>query len=445
MSVSILVVDNERRMCQIIQGALEMEDDLSVDTAYSGAEALQAFEKKSPYDLLITDLKMTPMDGLTLLKKVRENYPHTDVILMTAYASQQTAVEAMQAGAFDYLIKPFTMDELLIRIRRVLKHRILEKENARLKARQRPAAGLQGIVGKSKKMREIFELVERVAVQDATVLIRGESGTGKELIARAIHDLSPRRNNAWVAVNCAALPETLLESELFGYEKGAFTGATQAKPGLFERADGGTLFLDEIGDLPIALQSKLLRVLQNREVIHLGGHEPIKINVRLITATHQNLENMIEEQKFRSDLYYRINLFPIILPPLRDRKEDIPELIEHFMGAYPDKMMHPRAKLKLMEYDFPGNIRELQNLIERSAIISGPVIEDVEIPRHKQKKTPSGAPETDMLPEDGLDLDAHIKSLLEQALKRARNKTEAARLLGITRRRLYSMMDKFGL
>lgn len=443
MSASLLVVDNERRMCQLIKGALEMEGDLKVDIAFSGPEAIEAFKKNPAYDILITDLKMTPIDGLTLLKKVKERHPDTDVLLMTAYASQKTAVEAMQAGAFDYLIKPFDMDELLIRVRRALKQRVLEKENARLKAAPRPATGLEGIIGKSKKMRDVFDLVQRVAERDTTVLIRGESGTGKELIARAIHNLSPRKDRAWVAINCAALPESLLESELFGYEKGAFTGADKAKPGLFERADGGTLFLDEIGDLPAGLQSKLLRVLQNREVIHLGGHQPIPVDVRLITATHQNLERMMEEQKFRSDLYYRINLFPITLPPLRERKEDIPELIEHFMRAFPDKLMQPRVKMKLMEYDFPGNIRELQNLIERAAIISGAIIEDIELPRitRDAKHVPAG----EALPPDGINLDAHIKSLLSQALEKAPNKSEAARLLGITRRRLYSMMEKFGL
>ncbi len=443
MAASILVVDNEQRMCMLIKGTLELEQDLSVDVAFSGREALTLMAAKK-YDVVLTDLKMTPMDGMTLLKTIKEQYPGTEILLMTAYASQETAVEAMQAGAFDYLIKPFSMDELLLRVRRILKQRRLEKENARLKERQKQAYSMSGIVGKSKIMRQVFDMIHRVAEKEATVLIRGESGTGKELIARAIHEHSPRKDKPWIAINCAALPETLLESELFGYEKGAFTGATEAKPGLFERADRGTLFLDEIGDLPLSLQSKLLRVLQNREVVHLGGHKPIPIDVRLITATHQNLEEMIEQQTFRSDLYYRINLFPIILPPLRERKEDIPELIEFFMADYPDKIIRPQAKLKLMQYDFPGNIRELQNIIERAAIMSEDIIEDIDLPlpAAQQGKTEPSSP-GGVLPAEGLVLDDHLKQLLQEALQRAPNKTEAARLLGITRRRLYSMMEKF--
>ena len=444
MSARILIVDNEKRMCKLIQGALELEGDFYLESAHSGDAALQMV-RKNPFDLVITDLKMTPMDGMTLLTEIKREFgAKTEVILMTAYASQETALQAMKAGAYDYLIKPFKMDELLLRVQRILKQKELEKENARLKSKTSSLQVIEGIIGKSKKMRHVFELVQRVADKDATVLIRGESGTGKELIASAVHGLSQRKDKPWVAINCAALPETLLESELFGYEKGAFTGAGKAKPGLFEHADGGSLFLDEIGDLPLTLQSKLLRVLQNKEIIHLGGHQPIPVDVRLITATHQNLETMIAAQTFRADLYYRINLFPVLLPPLRERKEDIPELIEHFMLAYPDKMIHPQTKLKLMQYDFPGNIRELQNLIERAAIISEGIIDDIALPDlHPSKNEASrvfGA-----LPDEGINLDEHIKNLLQQALEKASNKTDAAKLLGITRRRLYSMMDKFGL
>ncbi len=442
MAATILVVDNEQRMCTLIKGTLELESDLSVDTAGSGREALDLLNAKK-YDVVVTDLKMTPMDGLALLKTIKTQYPETEILLMTAYASQETAVEAMQAGAFDYLIKPFSMDELLLRLRRILKQRSLEKENARLKERRHQAYSMSGIVGKSKKMRQVFDMIHRVAEKEATVLIRGESGTGKELIARAIHDHSPRKDKPWIAINCAALPETLLESELFGYEKGAFTGATAAKQGLFERADGGSLFLDEIGDLPLSLQSKLLRVLQNREVVHLGGHKPIPIDVRLITATHQNLEEMIEQQTFRSDLYYRINLFPISLPALRERKEDIPELIEFFMRAYPDKIIRPQAKLKLMQYDFPGNVRELQNIIERAAILSEEIIDDIDLPSGGGRAVERDAASPGLLPAEGLVLDEHLRQLLLEALRRAPNKSEAARLLGITRRRLYSMMKKF--
>ncbi len=444
MSARILIVDNEKRMCKLIQGALELEGDFHLETAHSGDAALQ-MARKNPFDLIITDLKMTPVDGMTLLTKIKQEFAaKTEVILMTAYASQETALDAMKAGAYDYLIKPFKMDELLLRVQRILKQKELEKENARLKSKTSSLQVIEGIIGKSKKMRHVFDLVQRVADKDATVLIRGESGTGKELIASAVHGLSQRKDKPWVAINCAALPETLLESELFGYEKGAFTGAGKAKPGLFEHADGGSLFLDEIGDLPLSLQSKLLRVLQNKEIIHLGGHQPIPVDVRLITATHQNLEEMIAAQTFRSDLYYRINLFPVVLPPLRERKEDIPELIEHFMQAYPDKMIHPQTKLKLMQYDFPGNIRELQNLIERAAIISEGIIDDISLPALHPSESESSQV-FGCLPDEGINLDEHIKHLLQQALEKASNKTGAAKLLGITRRRLYSMMDKFGL
>ena len=441
MSTQILVVDNEQRMCNLIKQSLEM-DSYIVQTVFTGKDAIQLIDQGN-FDIVITDLKMTPVDGLAVLKHAKENKPNIEVILITAFASQETALQAMKTGAYDYLIKPFKMDELHIRIERILRQKELLRENEKLKSLYGKPDFLDGIIGKSKKMREVYELISRVAQQDATVLIRGESGTGKELVAKSIHEKSNRKNSRMITLNCAALPETLLESELFGHEKGAFTGANQQKKGMFEIAHKSTLFLDEIGDLSPGLQAKLLRVLQNQEIIRLGATQTIKVDVRLITATHQNLEKMIDDQKFRSDLYYRINLFPIILPPLRERKEDIPELIEHFMQQQPDKVLSPQAKLGLMEYDFPGNVRELENIISRAVIVSENVIEEIKLPQ--SSKSAGLVNQIGVLPDSGIKIDELTTSLIEQALEKASgNKTKAAELLGVSRRRLYSMMKTYG-
>ncbi|MCB0282357.1 MAG: sigma-54-dependent Fis family transcriptional regulator [Calditrichaeota bacterium] len=443
MTQRILVVDNEQRMCLLIKQSLELEN-YSVETAFSGNEAIQKV-KSTAFDVVITDLKMQPVDGLQVLKTVKEIQPSAEVILITAFATQETALQAMKSGAYDYLIKPFKMDELIIRVGRIVEQNAIVAENEKLKAQNTQPQFLSGIIGKSKKMRQVFDLIKRVGKQDAAVLIRGESGTGKELVAKAVHSESDRKNEEMISINCAALPETLLESELFGYEKGAFTGANQQKKGLFELADNSTLFLDEIGDLSLNLQAKLLRVLQNKEIVRLGGQHSIKINVRLITATHRNLEKMIEEQLFRSDLYYRINLFPINLPPLRERKEDIPELIAHFLSAYPDKIMSPAVKLELMEYNYPGNVRELENLIARGAIVSEKIIESIDI-RSDKDLTASVNSSSHFLTEKGINLDDHIRELIKQALALCDgNKSKAANLLGITRRRLYSMIETHDL
>jgi two-component system response regulator PilR (NtrC family) len=351
----------------------------------------------------------------------------------------------MKRGAYDYLIKPFKMDELNLRVARIFKQKELEKENKRLKKLTALPESFPGIIGKSEKMRRIFQKIEQVGEGGTAVHIRGESGTGKELVARAIHNKSSRKDKSFVAINCAALPESLLESELFGYEKGAFTGAVQRKQGLFESAEKGTIFLDEIGDMPLTVQAKLLRVLQSNEITRLGGHERIKVDFRLITATHCNLEEMIEQQKFRSDLYYRINIFPIHLPPLREHKEDIPELIQHFLKQYPDKTLSQAAKRKLIEYDYPGNIRELENIIARTAIISDSIINDIELPELKSSVNGKESA-LDDIPDEGINLDELEKKLIMKAIAKANgNKSKAAQLLGVTRRRLYSMMERFGL
>ncbi len=439
---NILVVDNEERMCKIIKAGLEMEGH-RVDVAYSGQQALDYFNMQGAGDIVITDLKMTPVDGMQVLMEAKKLIPAPEVILITAFASQQTAVEAMRLGAYDYLIKPFEIDELALRISRILDQKRLEAEYRQLKSRPESISGYN-MIGRSQRMREVYQLIEKVADTDASVLIRGESGTGKELVAEALHNQGQRRNQRFVALNCAAVPENLLESELFGYEKGAFTGATQQKQGLFEMAHLGTLFLDEIGDLPPGTQAKLLRTLQNKEIIRVGGTEKIKVDARLIAATNRDLEALIESGEFRSDLFYRINIFPISTPPLREHREDIPELMQYFLSRYDNKGVAPDARKILMEYDWPGNIRELFNVLERAAIIAEGMIKATDLPI--EIKTDVQKNDLFTIPDEGIILDEVEKKFIYEALRKANgNKTKAAELLGITRRRLYSLMERFSI
>jgi DNA-binding NtrC family response regulator len=442
----ILVIDNEARMCELLRAALE-SSDVSVDTAYDGEEGLKKFRSEN-YAVVITDLKMPKLSGLELLEKIKQEAPGTDVILMTAYATAQTAVEAMKKGAYDYLIKPFDMDELRLKVQRLLEKKRLERENLDLRQQLKTRYRFDNIIGLSGKMQDVFRLVEMVSQTNTTVLIRGESGTGKELIAMAIHQNSPRAQHPFVAVNCAAIPENLLESELFGYEKGAFTGADRSKPGRFELAGEGTLFLDEIGDLPLSLQVKLLRVLQNREFERLGGLKPIPMRARIIAATNKDLEKEMREGRFREDLYYRINVFPIFLPPLRERKEDILPLVEYFTKKLNNGQPVPLAtetQQILLNYHWPGNVRELENVIERAVILSqGGPIRPEHLPPHLQTSSASPLPLT--IPDSGIDLEEVERNLILKALEKARgNKSRAAALLGITRRKLYSMMERLGI
>ncbi len=440
----ILVVDNENRMCRLIKTSLELES-YQVDMAFSGREALDKIST-TEYDIVVSDLKMEPIGGMEVLENVRAIQPHCEIIIMTAFAAQDTALEAMKKGANDYLIKPFKMDELSLRIGRIFRQKEIEQENKRLRALEKTPLVFPGIVGKSRVMRRVFEQIEQVSPTETAVHIRGESGTGKDLAAKAVHLKSRRKAGPFVTINCAALPENLLESELFGYEKGAFSGAHKQKKGLFETADKGTVFLDEIGDLPLSLQAKLLRVLQNNEIIHLGGTETVQVDFRLITATHRNLEKMIETQEFRSDLYYRINVFPIEMPPLRERREDIPELVQFFMNDFPEKTLTSGARLQLMEYDFPGNIRELQNLLARAAISAESTIDSIILPQGKNAANVQIKTDWETLPDTGIQLDELEKKLIIAAIGKAQgNKSRAAELLGITRRRLYSMMERFGI
>lgn len=440
----ILIVDNEEKFCKVIKAALDLED-MASEYCTSGKSAL-AFLESHPVDVIVSDLRMDEMSGMELLEAVKAKYPSTEFIIMTAYASQQTAIEALKKGAYDYLIKPFAdMDELIIRIQRIFEQQRIMAENKRLKQEKESPVFFEKIIGKSKKMQQIYRLIKKGSGNDATVLIRGESGTGKELVAQAIHESSNRANAPFVTVNCAALPENLLESELFGYEKGAFTGATQRRIGKFEQAIGGSIFLDEIGDMSLATQAKLLRVLQNKEIYRLGSNQKINVDVRIIAATHQNLEKMVEDGTFRQDLYYRLNVFPITLPPLRERKEDIPDLVYHFVDKSSATHIDRLGLAHLMGYDWPGNVRELQNVIERAAIICDGIImkDDLAINTAVSAEKNSGQ---FVIPDDGINLDEFEKDLIRQSLKKAEgNRTRAAELLGITRRRLYSMMERFGI
>jgi len=437
----ILIVDNEEKFCKVVKTALALEQ-LPAEYRTSGAAALE-FLEQHPVEIVVTDLRMDHMDGLQLLEAIKSRFPQTEVMIMTAYATQKTAVEALKKGAHDYLIKPFEMDELVLRVRRIMeqKHRLTATPAV---TQQAKPLLFRGIVGKSQKMQQLFRLIQKAAESDVTVLILGESGSGKELVAQAIHQQSHRARQPFVTVNCAALPETLLESELFGYEKGAFTGATQRRAGKFEQANGGTIFLDEIGDMTPSTQAKLLRVLQNKEVYRLGGSQRLIVDTRIIAATHQPLEEMVTSGQFREDLYYRLNVFPIPLPPLRERKEDIPELVHFFLKQTNAHSVTRQALACLMDYHWPGNVRELRNVIERAAILSNGIIDVSDLPG--QLRWGSGKSRFFELPEEGIVLDELERDLIRQALEKSGgNKTRAAALLGITRRRLYSMMERYGI
>ena len=451
--MNVLVVDDEQKMGVILKGALE--DDGHTVTAYEkSTDAQKAFETER-FDLMITDLKMAPPDGLELLRRAGESRPRMAVILMTAYATAQTAVEAMKAGAYDYIIKPFELDELRLRVRKLENERrlgenvrVLERENELLKTQVGSHLRLGNMIGKSSVTQDMLELAEKVAGTDATVLIWGESGTGKSLLARALHAASPRANAPLITVNCGALPESLLESELFGHEKGAFTGAVAKKKGRFLAADQGTLFLDEIGEMSPPLQVKLLHVLEEKEFYPVGSEVPVSVDVRVIAATNRDLEEAIAEGEFREDLYYRLNVFPIAVPPLRARQEDISLLLDHFLSRFGRSSvdLSSGARAALLGYPFHGNVRELENMIERAAILAGKEnIEEVHFPSLQTNKnlTSTAVPE---IPDDGLSLAALEKELILRALQKAGgNKTQAARLLGLTRRTLYSRMERHGL
>jgi len=426
-----------------------MEDaGYEVETAASGSEAVLLF-RKAPADLVITDLKMDGIDGLEVLAEVKRERPETEVMMMTAHGSMETAVAAMRAGAYDYIAKPFDLEDLALSVRRMGEKVTLVTENGRLRGALKARYSFDHVVGASGAMQEAFALVRRVAAKRTTVLLRGESGTGKEVLARLLHQESDRAAGPFLAVNCAALPPNLLESELFGHEKGAFTGAVTTRAGLFREAEGGTLLLDEIGEVSTNIQVKLLRAIQEREVLPVGGSRPVAVDVRIVAATHQDLEVGITEGWFREDLYYRLAVFPIHAPPLRRRRDDIGPLAMHFLGegGYADKRLSPDAMARLMAYDWPGNVRQLENVVERAALMSdGPIIDVGALPPHvggDAADAPGGG--LFVLPDEGVHLESLEMDLIRQAIRKAEgNKTRAAQLLGITRRTLYSRLEKMG-
>ena len=452
----ILIVDDERSLRDVL-GIMLKRAGYDVTVASDGDEAIARVEKEL-FDLVITDLKMPNAGGLEVLKAVKEASPDTVVLIITAFASAESAVEAMKLGAYDYLPKPFQVDEVQLIIRNALEKRRLSTENMLLKREMAAKAPPVGMIGKSDVMQKIFDIVKKVADTKSNVLICGESGTGKELIARAIHASSARARMPFVPVNCSALPETLLESELFGYMKGAFTGAATNKAGLFEVANGGSIFLDEIGETTPATQVKLLRVLQEREFRRVGGTQDVKVDVRVIAATNKDLEKAVKDGSFREDLYYRLDVIPITLPPLRQRSEDIPLLAQHFLEKYaraggkPAPALSPAVVKLLVAHEWKGNVRELENLIERLvAFGDGTVIraEDVAGWLHRQPVSETSAYPTE-LPPEGLDLERLVssieKDLLLKALERANwVKKRAAKLLQLDARSFRYRLSKFAI
>jgi two-component system NtrC family response regulator len=450
----ILIVDDEKRMGVLLQEELE-DADLRVDVVSSGAAALEKLAS-TRYRVVVCDIRMAPPDGMAILKSVKETSPETDVVMMTAYSSVQSAREAFKLGATDYVIKPFDLEEMrqvvagiLERQKLAADNRLLERENRALRdelaGRQRST-----IVGDSPAVRELRQLIELVARSDATVLIHGPSGSGKELVAHEVHAQSARSGAAFVAVNCAAIPESLLESELFGHEKGAFTGAEARRVGRFEQAQSGTIFLDEIGEMSADLQSKMLRVLEQRQLTRVGGTQTIDVDIRVVAATNRDLEEAIRDGSFREDLYYRLNVFPITVPSLAARREDVPQLAEYFLRQlrYPHTRIPRQAAEVLQAHDWPGNVRELRNVVERATILAQGE------PLQVQHLQPSGgghasnpAVGEDMdIPDGGIDLEVLEANLIRRALRKTGdNKTQAARLLGLTRRTLYSRMEKHGM
>ena len=444
--MKILVVDDEAPIRDVIRKGLSQMGGYNVEVAQNGLEAIEKIEK-DVFDLVLTDLKMPEMNGLELLKTIKGIRPEVMVILMTAYGSIETAVEAMKIGANDYITKPIDLNELLIHISKVQKESLLLKENRLLRMEVRKKFEYHNIIGKSKKMQEIFSLIEKVALGNSTVTIYGGSGTGKELVAKAIHYNSPRSDRPFIPFNCGAIPETLVESELFGHTKGAFTGAVQAKKGLFEEASGGTLFLDEISTILPSVQVKLLRVLQEKEVMRVGSTERTKIDVRMIAATNENLEENVKKGKFREDLFYRLHVFPIFLPDLKDRKEDIPLLAYHFLELYSKEAkkeirgISKEAIKLLLEYHWPGNVRELENTIERAVIMTD---QDYLLPNDLPKDLIEGISEMIRRGvKDRKSLDDIKSEYIKEILKEAGgNKRIAAEILRVNPRTLYRFEKK---
>lgn len=453
---TILIVDDEQSMRDFLAIMLRKEG-YEIVTVEDGEEATKAVEDDI-YDLVITDLKMPGLDGLQVLRHVKRISPNTHVIVITAYSSTEDAVLAMKQGALDYITKPFEIEKIKIVIRNALERKKLHDEHEYYKRQYEHKFDTSSIIGNSEAIRHIFDIIQRVSQSKSTILITGESGTGKELIARAIHHNSPRRDQPFVAVNCGAIPENLLESELFGHMKGAFTGAIANKTGLFELADKGTLFLDEVGELPLMIQVKLLRVLQEKQFKRVGGVKDISVDVRIITATNRDLQKMVQENNFREDLFYRLNVIPVHVPPLRNRKEDIPLLARHFLDKYNREIgkhfthITDEAMAQLMASDWPGNIRELENAIERAvALETEPVIDVASLPDSIRGASAQFTPLIPVdIPPEGLDLENIVGEVEKDLLVKALEKTgwvkkHAAKLLHLSFRSFRYRLDKFDI
>ena len=450
MKGSILVVDDEPLQRDILETIL-VEAGYEVRTAASGEEGLQRVRTLRP-DVVLSDLRMTGMDGMDLLAALGQFKPAPTVIMITAHGTITSAVEAVKRGAFDYLTKPLDKEPLLLAVRKACERSQILHENLQLRQQLYDRFRMEGNIGRSPRMHAVVDLLKRVSGSSATVMLRGESGTGKELVARAIHYNSPRRSRPFTALNCAAIPENLFESELFGHEPGAFTGAVGRREGLIEVANGGTLFLDEIGDLPLTMQSKLLRVLQDREIRRVGGKEQVKVDVRIISATNKDLEQALEQKSFREDLYYRLNVVFIELPPLRERGEDIPALVEHFLAKYNAEFgrrvreVRPDALRALQEFRWPGNVRQLEAVIERALLLTDSdalTLDDIRsllISRRSERHIWAE------LPDEGIDLEALEKELLRKALARSAGvATRAAKLLHMNYKQFLYRAEKYGI
>jgi two-component system response regulator PilR (NtrC family) len=452
----ILVVDDEKSMCEFLEIMLK-KDGYEVTSTTSGEEALELLDKNL-YSMVLTDVKMPGVNGFEVLRKSKEVSPDTVVIMITAYGSPEGAVTAIKEGAYDYVTKPFRVEEVKLTIKKSLERSNLIRENIRLRQAVEERYKFWNLIGKSPKMQRVYELVEKVSQTKANVLITGESGTGKELVAKAIHYNSARKDQSFVTLNCGAIPENLLESELFGHMKGSFTGAIANKRGLLEMAAGGTLFMDEIGELPLPLQVKLLRVIQEREFKRVGGTEDIKVDVRIISASNQDLQQKVAQGGFREDLFYRLNVIQIKLPPLRERKEDIPLLVNHFVRKYSAETgkeiqgISPEALELLLGYDFAGNVRELENIIERSITLeTSPMITERHIRSYLNERMISKSmPPTLEIPEEGIDLNKVVEDLEKAFILKALEHTEgikkkAAELLGMNFRAMRYKLAKYDL
>ena len=445
------MVDDDESLRRITQLQLE-EAGYEVLTASNGEAALKTIEEEAPA-LVITDLKMPGLSGLEVLKKAREWYPQTSILMVTAFGTVQNAVEAMKAGAYDYITKPIDYEELVLVVNRAMEHQHLLEEVRSLRVSLDQKYGFESIIGRSKALLQVLEMASRVAPKNSTVLIRGETGTGKELLARAIHQNSRRKDQPFVTINCAAIPRDLLESELFGHAKGSFTGAFAPKRGKVETADGGTLFLDEIGELPLELQVKLLRLIQHGEIEKVGVASPATVDIRIIAATHRNLQSLIDDGSFREDLFYRLAVIPLELPPLRDRADDIPELVQSLFLKAREKQGVPNLKLPphlvpyFCGYRWPGNVRELENVIERLTVLAvGDEIALSDLPEFLRRERPGSEALQLELPPQGISLEAVEKELILKALQRFEgNQTKAAAFLDISRRTLIYRMEKHGI